>query len=243
MRALSASELLAVWECGLKGSPAQQALLLLVWACPEKTDDELAHLGVGQRDRCLLELRDFIFGHEMIGIASCPDCNATTEVSFLSEDIVVKSYTAPEISRLSASGFDVSFRLPKSLDLLSISGCSDVHSARALLLERCILEAYAGGKCCSSKDLPEEVIDAVSERMSELDPQADLRIDLICPDCGCKWQEIFDIVSFFWGEINTWARRTLQDIHMLASTYGWSEADILAMSPWKRQIYLEMVNG
>jgi hypothetical protein len=50
-------------------------------------------------------------------------------------------------------------------------------------------------------------------------------------------------VSFFWNEINTWAYRMLRDVHALATAYGWREADIVAMSPWRRQVYLDMVSG
>jgi hypothetical protein len=32
----------------------------------------------------------------------------------------------------------------------------------------------------------------------------------------------------------------LYDVHALASAYGWREADVLAMSPMRRQVYLEL---
>jgi hypothetical protein len=35
----------------------------------------------------------------------------------------------------------------------------------------------------------------------------------------------------------------LRDVHALATAYGWREADIVAMSPWRRQVYLDMVSG
>ena len=66
---------------------------------------------------------------------------------------------------------------------------------------------------------------------------------LYCPECGHRWHATFDIVSFFWSEIDAWAYRTLHQVHRLASAYGWREADILAMSPWRRQFYLSLQNG
>ena len=70
-----------------------------------------------------------------------------------------------------------------------------------------------------------------------------LELALSCPSCRHQWQATFDIVSFFWSEINAWAHRSLQEVHTLALAYGWREADILAMSPWRRQFYLKMVSG
>ena len=76
--------------------------------------------------------------------------------------------------------------------------------------------------------------------MAEADPQADVQLALVCPACGHTWQATFEIVSFLWAELSAWAERTLADVHALASTYGWREADILAMSARRRQRYLEL---
>jgi citrate lyase gamma subunit len=92
-------------------------------------------------------------------------------------------------------------------------------------------------------ELPAEAIDAAVARMAEADPQADVQLDLTCPACGHRWLALFDIVPFLWSEINAWAQRTLQDVHRLASAYGWREADVLALTPWRRQVYLEMAGG
>ena len=40
--------------------------------------------------------------------------------------------------------------------------------------------------------------------------------------------------------MHAWARRTLRDVHVLARAYGWREADVLALSPTRRQIYVEL---
>ena len=74
--------------------------------------------------------------------------------------------------------------------------------------------------------------------MAELDPLADVRLNLHCPDCAQEWEAGFDIVSFIWAELNAWARRLLGEVHELALTYGWSEAEILADFP-----SLELADG
>jgi hypothetical protein len=35
----------------------------------------------------------------------------------------------------------------------------------------------------------------------------------------------------------------LRDVHELASAYGWRESEILALSPQRRQAYLELVRA
>lgn len=79
--------------------------------------------------------------------------------------------------------------------------------------------------------------------MAQLDPQGDIQLTLACPKCSHEWLSPLDIVSYLWREINTWAGRTLNEIHLIASAYGWREADILALSPRRRQTYLELIES
>jgi hypothetical protein len=39
------------------------------------------------------------------------------------------------------------------------------------------------------------------------------------------------------------ARRILQEVHTLASSYGWHEAEILALGDTRRAMYLQMVQA
>ena len=55
--------------------------------------------------------------------------------------------------------------------------------------------------------------------------------------------ESFDIVSFFWSELTAWSIRILDHVHRLASAYGWSEADILTMTPSRREMYLARIGA
>ena len=90
-------------------------------------------------------------------------------------------------------------------------------------------------------ELPAEVLAGVAERMEAVDPQANAELILACPSCDHEWQALFDIAPFLYAEIRAWAHRLLRDVHTLASAYGWREADILAMSRWRRDAYLAMV--
>ena len=139
--------------------------------------------------------------------------------------------------------YEVSFRLPDSLDLLALAHCGDLETARQSLLARCLLKARREREETTIKELPEEVLQAVAEQMANLDPQADVRLALTCASCRESWEEIFDINSFFWTEISAWAKRTLSDVHTLAKAYGWRERDILELSAWRREFYLSMARG
>jgi hypothetical protein len=199
----------------------------------------MARFSIGHRDNVLIRLRELIFGPKLIGVATCPACKERLELEFSTADIQPDQEIREGINDFTFNGYEVQFRLPNSLDLLSLSEISDLAKARCLLLGRCILCAKIQGDEIPIDRLPAEVLDAILLRMNEIDPHADMQMDLSCPCCSYRWQISFDIVSFLWKEIDHWARRLLSDIHLLAKGYGWSESEILEMSPWRRQFYLE----
>lgn len=244
MRALSASELLGVWERGLAQQPIQRALTLLSAAFPQTSPDVLAKLSIGQRDACLLTLREWLFGSQLVSLAMCPHCGERLELTFNVADIRVPSKAEPvsETFSLSLADYEVHFRLPNSLDLAAITSREGVAATRQMLLDRCLVTAHHNGEETLAHQLPAEIVDAIAQQMTQADPQADVHLDLTCPACNHQWQAPFDIVSFFWSEINTWAQRILGEVHTLAKAYGWSEVEILALTPWRRQFYLEMVS-
>jgi uncharacterized protein (UPF0212 family) len=246
MRVLSASELLQVWEKGLNQSFLQRALILLASACPERSLEELAQLSIGQRDLLLLTLRELMFGSQLLGVVSCPSCSDHLELNFKVADIQVETKLPPDAElSLDLADYQVQFRLPNSIDLAATTAQITILeaplAAQQLLLERCLLAVSLQGKTQTIEQLPAHVLEAIAEQMALADPQADILLSLTCPTCSHRWKSVFDIVSYFWSEINTWAVRLLREVHILASAYGWREADILAMTPYRRQLYLEMV--
>lgn len=244
MHSLSASELLSLWERGLPQQPTERALTLLGATSPGASNDALAQLSIGVRDRRLLRLRERTFGTQLKSVAACPQCSDRLEFSFSIEQVVVgqENQEQPLLS-VSADGHDVQFRLPDSLDLLAIAPGADINRARRFLLSRCLVSARRNGGEVTLDDLPAGVIEAMVSEMGRADPQADIQLALSCPRCNHAWQLTFDIVSFFWSELNAWAQRILREVHVLASAYGWREEEILALSAWRRQVYLGIIGG
>jgi len=243
MRVLSAAELLEVWEQGLSQSADQRALMLLAAACPETPPEQLLELSIGQRDARLLTLREWMMGPQLVSLATCPSCGDRLELNFAIADIRIAPKVEPAtVLSLQVANYDIQFRLPNSEDLNMIAGHGDLNTANHHLLNRCILCVQHQGEVQPSDQLPDSVIQEILHQMAQADPQADIQLALSCPACRHDWQATFDIVSFFWTEIHAWACRILREVHTLASVYGWRESDILAMSPQRRQIYLELIH-
>jgi hypothetical protein len=92
-------------------------------------------------------------------------------------------------------------------------------------------------------EVPDQILDAVEQRMAQLDPQAEVCLDLSCPECDHRWQMNFDIANFVWSQVVATARRVLREVDLLARTYGWSEDHVLALSPFRRQAYLDLAGS
>jgi uncharacterized protein (UPF0212 family) len=241
MQPLAAAQLLTIWEQGLAQTPAQWALALLAAACPDEAADALEQLSIGARDGRLLTLREWTFGPQLACLAACPQCGEKLDLAFTVADI--RAIPAGETAEhtLTLEGYDIQFRLPNSLDATAVLNDQDTAANQRLLFQRCLLAAHNDDEVVTADALPDAVVEAVISQMAEADPQADTQLVLDCPACGHHWSAAFDIVTFFWAEINTWAYRALHEVHLLATAYGWHEADILAQSPWRRQVYLAMV--
>lgn len=243
MSTFTAAKLLNVWENGLMQDPIERALSLLNLAYPEQPAEALAELSIGERDVRLLRVREVLFGSRMTSTTQCPLCSEQLEWESEVSDLCVND-GKPLTTELcvETETYRLKFRLPNSLDLASFPrNRNATNDARKQLLERCLLEASApDGESLRIEQLPETALQAMAQEMERADPQSNLQISLTCPACGHCWEGLFDIVSFLWAETNHWAECTLKAVHLLARAYGWHEADILAMSPTRRQFYLEM---
>ena len=242
MRALSATQILDLWEEGHASLPFERAVSLLAAAMPDLEREELELLSIGRRDARLLELREWAFGSSLEMTASCPVCGQALEMVIPIGTLRTPPAVEEPESRIAMEEYAADFRPPNTRDLAVCDGL-DPEEGRRALLNGCILEATRAGEMISAHELPNELLTAVEDRIAAIDPQADVLLDFACPDCHERWSEAFDIVSFFWAEIDAWARRLLLEVNVLARAFGWSEDDILRMSAARRQIYFAMAQA
>jgi hypothetical protein len=243
MNALTGKEILYIWEVGQGQHPLDRAMTMLRVAFPEAARDNLIQLTIGQRDSCLLAVREQTFGTRLSSLAICPECQEQVEFMLNTSEMHPSLVVEPDeqVKHLTVDGYEVHFRLPNSVDLAALVGNTDVAQARQLLLQRSVQQATKDGIAVKVEDLPEAIVEALAAHMGESDPMAEMELDLTCGACEHHWQVLFDIVSFFWTEIIIFAKQLLGEVHILAQAYGWREMDILSMSAFRRQFYLEMV--
>jgi hypothetical protein len=218
---------------------------MLAVACPEIEPEELAALTIGQRDARLLILRERTFGAALNCAARCPQCAERLDFALTVPELLGDAPAREQEPtwEMAIADLHVRGRLPDSGDLAAVAGCGNVTTTRRLLMQRCVLEATQDGQPVAAREWPAELIADMARRMVDADPLAEILLDVVCPACQRRGPLLFDIVSFFWAEIDAQAKRLLHEVHLLARAYGWREADILTMSARRRQRYLEMVSS
>jgi hypothetical protein len=240
VRTPSAETLLQVWERGVDAGPRERGTLLLRAAHAGIESPSWHTASLGTRNAALLDLRVRLFGSDLDGVAECPACNETIEIGL---PLARLEWPAPAAAvSVTAAGYDVEARLPTIADIGDLGDVpGQVDAAALALLERCVVSARRAGEAVAAASLPPAVVDAVSTAMASADPHGVIELVVACPACDERSAVVLDPAGYLWSELHRWAIRTLHEIHALATAYGWSEADILALSPTRRQAYLQLV--
>lgn len=235
-----AADVLATWESGVAQGPAGRALLLHGAARPELGGDRerLLELPVGEREADLFALRRALFGERMQVRLECGACGADMEFELDAGEFArTLADRGDPLVRIAEDGWEVEFRVPGVADLTAAAGAADPRRA---LLARCVTDAVRDGRSVSADALPAFVQRRIAEAAQAADPGGDVTLTIACPECGEGTRAELDIASYLWTELDAWARDILLDVHLLATAYGWSEPEILALSPLRRRYYLEL---
>ncbi|WOJ90450.1 hypothetical protein RZS28_03905 [Methylocapsa polymorpha] len=239
------AEMVRAYEDGLGASLGERGLILLRLVFPDETEASRASTPVGRRDAALLDLFSRMFGGVAEALTDCPRCGEKIEMEVPLDAIRAPAPT-DESTRftLTIDGGQIVYRLPNAGDLAALGAAKelgDVETARRALVRRCFV-AKEDRSDLSEHDI-ERLAAAMSESVAKADPQAQVLLELDCPSCAARWSAPFDIVEFLWRRMEARVSVLLREVHVIASSYGWTEDEILALSPFRRRRYLELIGA
>jgi hypothetical protein len=228
LRLPDAQAILGLWERAERDHPIDRALsILAAFTC--ESSAALATLPVHRRDALLLSSRVAAFGPMLEGVASCAACACPIEVSL--DLSAVRATPDDDDGCIDVEGETIQFRVPNSHDLAAVAHCADLETAERTLLER----------CTSGAALDATTTQAIDTEIARLCAASSLDLYISCPQCQTQFVVPVDVGEFFWEEIASYARGLIEDVDALASRYGWSERDILALPERRRRRYLDHV--
>ncbi len=244
MKPLTAQRIVDAWDRGKKAPAFQRPLALLSVALPDANPADLVDLSLGRRDAMLLDLRSKTFGAALTSYTSCAHCQATLHFELDAEEILAEgAQTRGELTgSVDQAGFEIRFRPPTTRDMAATAACGSIDEGRAVLLDRCVVEAMKDGVSLAPSELPAGLVEEIGEQIEGMDPLIEVPVNLSCSSCDGDTSVVLDIGAFFWEEVAAAAERLLYDVFLLARSYGWKERDILAMGAARREYYLEMTS-
>jgi hypothetical protein len=192
-------------------------------------------LGLAQRDWLLIELRSRSLGSRIKGEVECPRCGSAEEVEFAAADLPAQppadnqplvihlpSGKAAHLRRLDAGDHE-QFAATPGLD-----GAAQM----ALAINRALLSIEG-----DPGSLEDEDRKALEQALASSVPE-ELKINIDCHACGQQMAARFGACAFFLAELREHSKTLIDDVHTLARTYHWSEADVLRLTLRRRLAYL-----
>ena len=229
--------LLALWERALHAGAWQREDLLVDAASAGRPAQ--APRTPGARNVALLRWRRAFAGRALPLRASCPRCAGELDLVLDTDTLCDAHRDAPADGvACEAAGRRIELRAPTIDDLRELSARhADVDTLAEALLRRCVVSHDGAAPFDATQR------GTIAMRLEALDPCARLDIALACPDCGHAWSTALDVAAVLWAELRRRAEQLLVDIATLAREYGWSERELLRMSPARRAAYLQLAGA
>jgi hypothetical protein len=223
-------DILSLWEraAGLSRWDREDALLAAI----RKPTAML-----GARNAALLSLRGALFGRAWSLQSKCQKCSADCqfEADTIALGDALSALPCPAAhTEVEIFGRSIELRAPNADDLRSIAVRGE---GAAALLSRCVIAGV------DASEAEPEILDKIDRVLEQLDPGAVVAFALSCPVCGHCWQAVVDVGEALWSELQHAAERSLLDVDALARAYGWTENEVLRLSPVKRAAYLQLIGA
>jgi hypothetical protein len=219
----------------------------------EITPEIVRNLTVGDREALLLHLRRITYGDRLPCLLSCASvsCGERLDLELNVNELLLPPHALPrkwhEISLMvGEKNYQVRLRVPNGLDqeLVAQGSWSDLKEAENFLLQRCVETVSTEDRSSiPMEDWSAELADRIGNMMSELDPQAEILLVLQCPVCRQSFTGEFDAGAYLYQELCGHIPYLYREVHQMARSYHWSEAEILRMTPRKRSVYLNLLAG
>lgn len=218
-------------ELAVSGSDETCAMALLGRLARDHsgTAVDLQRLGVSEADRLLAALYDELYGDDAECRMRCTGCGDGYEfVLTLSELIAAQDAARPE-----SPGPDGAWNLP------------DGRRLRGPLLAD--LTAAGGPEGLAARLIvegdPYRDPEAVAEFLERAAPVLSLDLDASCPHCGAAEVVRFDLARYLAARIAGERPFLVRETHLIASRYGWSHREIMALTRADRRAYAGLIEA
>jgi hypothetical protein len=237
---------IALTEVAEDGQPAtlpEQVSRMLAAALAEvggapPTSQHVHQLSVGDRHFLLRQIAAQL-GPELLWLtARCVRCGQPFDVSYRHADVPVKPASAPYPSaRVETSIGSLLARVPTGEDQVALARCAQESACLGELLRRILTHAEDDREVDSGL-LTVDDLRIIEQTVEAMAPEVTSACQTTCPSCGAENSVPLDLYAWFDDRTSD----LYAEIHALASSYHWHEAEILALPRARRHIYLALLD-
>lgn len=191
---------------------------------------------VATRSAALLRLLSVTEGIQALSFsARCPACAEAFEFDLPLATLLASADDKGPIRVSLDKSTDVALRRPTGDDLRRWRNARPASraEARRLMLDSLLLEGQVR---------PEDEA-RLSAAVAAADPLVALTLACDCPACGAPSEVPIDLDDTALARLAARQRALLCEVHCLASRYGWSEAQVMALPPARRARYLDLIEA
>lgn len=170
--------------------------------------------------------------------STCVQCGEAMEIGLDLRDFAGEP-AAPRFHWRNDDGVTLALRLPRGRDLQRWMQ-ADAPAPEALAAS--LVEGVAGVPEGAQPPALATLLSALDDAFEAHDPLTALRLQAACPACAHDNTLSCDLESMLVDGFARAQSRMLDDVLQLAQAFHWSEADILAMPPWRRRHYLNQLD-
>lgn len=203
----------------------------------ESRHDALQYLSIGDRVLLMLYLRKEVLGDSMHCTLDCPKCSEKMSLDLSVNALAESGRLARDNGSVTVGDISMVVRPPTHMDQQIL--LSNDTEGMQTFARSCIVSCNSP---ITSGVLDDTLFVAIDDKLRQLDPLADIALELKCPACGHDFEAPFDPEMLFLDEMAMRNRQLDWEVHWLAFHYHWSENSILSLAASRRRRYIELIN-
>jgi hypothetical protein len=225
----------------------------------------------GDRVALILNIRKIVFGDRISCTAACSSCKELLTFDLSVSELLEPMKADPKKEYpLLVEGYSIKIRpiTGVDLELLILSSLEDDNNNNKTqenngnisdvsetakekkasnfdlngMTEKLVRSSITFSDPPLPQILSNDFIKAVSSKLEEIDPQANMVLELKCIACQNVFQTNFNAEQFILSEIDSRAKQLYREVHWIAFHYHWEENSILSLPLRRRKFYLELIN-
>jgi len=209
----------------------------------EPTPDRIDALSIGDRQFLTQQLAVLQGLNEVWMSTVCRRCGESFDFLIRFSELPVKEAGPgfPFVQVTTSLG-EACWRVPTGADQKVLASLLEGEDGPRGLVDRCLVAVSDLGEQADwapwLADLSQEDVKHIEAALEEVAPEVTAEVQVSCIACGQNHRvEIDPYFGLYYKN-----KDITTEIHLIASNYHWSEADILSLSQGRRQRYLHLID-